>query len=32
VTAVKDATSFFRTGQRVTLDGNDGTIYIIGEE
>ncbi|NLT36555.1 MAG: phosphoenolpyruvate protein kinase [Methanomassiliicoccus sp.] len=32
VTAVKDATTFFRTGQRVTLDGNDGTIYIIGEE
>jgi pyruvate,water dikinase len=26
VTAVKDATGFFRTGQRVTLDGNDGTI------
>ena len=32
VTAVKDATTFFRTGQRVTLDGNDGTVYIIGEE
>ncbi|MDW5562921.1 MAG: PEP/pyruvate-binding domain-containing protein [Methanomassiliicoccus sp.] len=31
VTAVKDATSFFRTGQRVTLDGNDGTIYILEE-
>jgi pyruvate,water dikinase len=31
VTAVKDATGFFRTGQRVTLDGNDGTIYILGE-
>lgn len=32
VTAVKDATTFFRTGQRVTLDGNEGTVYIIGEE
>ena len=32
VTAVKDATAFFRTGQRVTLDGNDGTIYILEEE
>ena len=31
VTAVKDATGFFRTGQRVTLDGNDGTIYILEE-
>lgn len=29
VTAVKDATSIFRTGQTVTLDGNDGTIYIV---
>jgi pyruvate,water dikinase len=32
VTAVKDATGFFRTGQKVTLDGNDGTIYILEEE
>jgi pyruvate,water dikinase len=31
VTAVKDATAFFKTGQRVTLDGNDGTIYILEE-
>lgn len=31
VTAVKDATAFFRTGQMVTLDGNDGTIYILEE-
>ncbi len=31
VTAVKDATGFFKTGQRVTLDGNDGTIYILEE-
>jgi len=29
VTAVKDATAIFRTGQSVTLDGNDGTIYIV---
>jgi len=29
VTAVKDATVIFRTGQTVTLDGNDGTIYIV---
>lgn len=29
VTAVKDATEILRTGQRVTLDGNDGTIYIL---
>ena len=29
VTAVKDATAIFRTGQTVTLDGNDGTIYIV---
>jgi phosphohistidine swiveling domain-containing protein len=26
---VKDATEILRTGQRVTLDGNDGTIYIL---
>jgi pyruvate,water dikinase len=32
VTAVKDATNFFKTGQRVTLDGNDGTIYIHKED
>jgi len=29
VTAVKDATAIFRTGQSVILDGNDGTIYIV---
>ncbi|MBI0584339.1 MAG: hypothetical protein ISF22_08960 [Methanomassiliicoccus sp.] len=32
VTAVKDATGFFKTGQKVTLDGNDGTIYILEED
>jgi pyruvate,water dikinase len=32
VTAVKDAATFFHTGQKVTLDGNDGTIYILKEE
>jgi phosphohistidine swiveling domain-containing protein len=32
VTAVKDATGFFLTGQKVTLDGNDGTIYILEGE
>ncbi len=31
VTAVKGATGFFRTGQMVTPDGNDGTIYILEE-
>jgi rifampicin phosphotransferase len=29
VTAVKGATKIFKTGQRITLDGNEGTIYIM---
>ncbi|OPY34158.1 MAG: putative phosphoenolpyruvate synthase [Methanomassiliicoccales archaeon PtaU1.Bin124] len=28
VTAVKGATKIFKTGQRITLDGNEGTIYV----
>jgi pyruvate,water dikinase len=28
VTAVKNATKILRTGQRVTLDGNEGIIYL----
>jgi len=28
VTAVKNATSFFKDGQKITLDGNDGIIYL----
>ncbi len=28
VTAVKGATKIFRTGQRITLDGNEGTIIL----
>ena len=31
VTAVKGATKIFKTGQKVTLDGNDGIIYILEE-
>ena len=31
VTAVKDAKKIFRTGQRVTIDGNEGAIYILGD-
>lgn len=29
VTAVNRATKIFKTGQRITLDGNEGTIYIM---
>lgn len=29
VTAVKDATKILKTGQRITLNGNDGTVTII---
>ncbi|QLH75657.1 MAG: phosphoenolpyruvate protein kinase [Methanomassiliicoccales archaeon] len=29
VTAVKGATKIFKTGQRITLDGNEGAIYIM---
>jgi phosphohistidine swiveling domain-containing protein len=29
VTAVKGATKIFKTGQRITLDGNEGTIYVL---
>lgn len=32
VTAVKDATKRLRTGQRVTLDGGTGTIYILEDD
>jgi phosphohistidine swiveling domain-containing protein len=28
VTAVKNATKILKTGQRVTLDGNEGIIYL----
>lgn len=28
VTAVKNATKILKTGQEVTLDGNDGIIYL----
>jgi pyruvate,water dikinase len=28
VTAVKDATKMLKTGQEITVDGNDGTIYV----
>ncbi|HPR41231.1 MAG TPA: PEP/pyruvate-binding domain-containing protein [Candidatus Methanofastidiosa archaeon] len=28
VTAVKNATSFFKNGQKITLDGNEGVIYL----
>jgi len=28
VTAVKNATNFFKTGQKLTIDGNEGIIYI----
>jgi pyruvate,water dikinase len=28
VTAVKGATKILKTGQQVTLDGNDGIIYL----
>ena len=31
VTAVKNAKQIFKTGQKVTVDGNDGIIYIIGQ-
>ncbi|MDD1776044.1 MAG: hypothetical protein LUP94_01660, partial [Candidatus Methanomethylicus sp.] len=31
VTAVKNAKQIFRTGQKVTIDGNDGTIFIHKE-
>jgi phosphohistidine swiveling domain-containing protein len=27
-TAVKDATKILKTGQQVTLDGNEGIIYL----
>jgi pyruvate,water dikinase len=29
VTAVSRATKIFKTGQRITLDGNEGTVYIM---
>jgi len=29
VTAVKDATKILKTGQKITVDGNDGTVTII---
>ncbi|MEA2055985.1 MAG: PEP/pyruvate-binding domain-containing protein [Candidatus Thermoplasmatota archaeon] len=32
VTAVKDATKIFKTGQIVTIDGNEGAIYIKQEK
>lgn len=32
VTAVKNATAMIRTGQKITVDGNEGVIYIIEEE
>ncbi len=32
VTAVKNATTLFKTGQKVTIDGNDGVIYIKEKE
>ncbi len=32
VTAVMGATKLFKTGQTVTLDGNDGVIYLEDEE
>jgi phosphohistidine swiveling domain-containing protein len=31
VTAVKNATRIFRTGQELLLDGNDGIVYVRGE-
>ncbi|MHC1605133.1 MAG: PEP/pyruvate-binding domain-containing protein [Candidatus Methanofastidiosia archaeon] len=31
VTGVKNATQLFSTGQKVTVDGNNGTIYVIEE-
>jgi pyruvate,water dikinase len=31
VTAVKGAKQIFKTGQRVTVDGNDGVIYLLEE-
>jgi len=31
VTAVKNAKQIFRTGQKVTVDGNDGIVYIMKE-
>jgi pyruvate,water dikinase len=31
VTAVKNATTIFKTEQKVTLDGNKGVIYTQGE-
>ena len=31
VTAVMGATKIFRTGQRITLDGNEGTIVVQEE-
>lgn len=31
VTAVKNATKIFKTGQKITIDGNEGVIYIVEE-
>lgn len=31
VTAVKGARQIFKTGQKVTIDGNQGIIYIIDQ-
>lgn len=31
VTAVKNATRIFRTGQELVLDGNDGIVYVGGD-
>ncbi len=31
VTAVKGAKQIFKTGQRITVDGNDGVIYLLEE-
>ncbi len=31
VTAVKGAKQIFKTGQRITIDGNDGVIFIMEE-
>jgi len=29
VTAVKNAKQIFKTGQRISIDGNEGTIYMV---
>jgi pyruvate,water dikinase len=31
VTAVKGAKQIFKTGQRITVDGNEGVIYLLEE-